>query len=115
MSIAGHQSNKQRASMDRIMEEVCKEYGVKKNLVLSKSRKGVVVEARKMIHYLAKELTTLPLKEIGKEAGMRDHATVLHSYRTIADFVKIYPYYKDRVELLKSRILRLNGPSTDSK
>ena len=38
-----------------------------------------------MAMYLAKELTKHSLPEIGEAFGGRDHTTVLHAYRRIAD------------------------------
>ena len=55
--------------------------------------------------YLAKQLTSRSLPEIGRRFGNRDHTTVLHAIRKIDELMKGDPGMKEEVELLK-RMLR---------
>lgn len=52
--------------------------------VRSKSRQQSLVQARQVAMYLARELTTAPLTEIGGFFGGRDHTTVLYACRKVA-------------------------------
>jgi chromosomal replication initiator protein len=53
--------------------------------MLSKRRSRTVARPRQMAMYLAKELTNHSLPEIGESFGGRDHTTVLHACRRIAE------------------------------
>ena len=49
------------------------------------SRSRVLVNARQIAMYLCRELTDLSLPKIGQQFGGRDHTTVLHAVRKIAE------------------------------
>jgi chromosomal replication initiation ATPase DnaA len=51
----------------------------------SKKRPANIARPRQIAMYLAKELTQKSLPEIGELFGGRDHTTVLHAVRKIAD------------------------------
>ena len=51
----------------------------------SKKRSRNVARPRQIAMALAKELTQLSLPDIGDAFGGRDHTTVLHACRKIAD------------------------------
>jgi chromosomal replication initiator protein len=51
----------------------------------SKKRSRNVARPRQVAMALAKELTQLSLPDIGEAFGGRDHTTVLHACRKIAD------------------------------
>jgi chromosomal replication initiator protein len=51
----------------------------------SKKRSRNVARPRQIAMALAKELTQLSLPDIGEAFGGRDHTTVLHACRKIAD------------------------------
>jgi chromosomal replication initiator protein len=51
----------------------------------SKKRPASIAKPRQIAMYLAKELTQKSLPEIGELFGGRDHTTVLHAVRKIAD------------------------------
>ncbi|MBN1852304.1 MAG: ATP-binding protein [Pirellulales bacterium] len=53
----------------------------------SQSRRHTIVHARGIAMYLARELTDTSLSKIGHEFGNRDHSTVLHACRKIADLI----------------------------
>ena len=54
----------------------------------SKRRNRQITRPRQIAMALAKELTTMSLPEIGDAFGGRDHTTVLHAQRKIAELVK---------------------------
>ena len=51
----------------------------------SKKRPANIARPRQIAMYIAKELTQKSLPEIGELFGGRDHTTVLHAVRKIAD------------------------------
>ena len=69
-------------SLNQISRVVAKEFGLKENGVLGKSRKMELVNARHIAMYLCRELTACSLISIGTYFGHRDHSTVIHACKT---------------------------------
>jgi chromosomal replication initiator protein len=72
-------------SIENIQKTVADYYKIKVAEMYSKSRARTVARPRQMAMAIAKELTTLSLPNIGEAFGGRDHTTVLHGYRKIAE------------------------------
>ncbi|HEV2614038.1 MAG TPA: chromosomal replication initiator protein DnaA [Gammaproteobacteria bacterium] len=72
-------------TIENIQKVVAEYYKIKVSDLLSKRRSRSVTRPRQLAMALAKELTTHSLPEIGDAFGGRDHTTVLHANRTIAD------------------------------
>ncbi len=74
-----------QVSIENIQRTVAEYYKIKVSDLLSKSRRRVFVRPRQMAMFLAKTNTQHSLPEIGEAFGGRDHTTVLHAYRTMAE------------------------------
>lgn len=72
-------------SIENIQKTVADYYKIKVAEMYSKKRSRIIVRPRQMAMALAKELTPLSLPDIGEAFGGRDHTTVLHGYRKIAE------------------------------
>lgn len=72
-------------TLKRISERVAKEFGVSVVQLRSASRQQALVTARGAALWLARQMTDCNLTDLGKYFGGRDHATVLHALRTIAE------------------------------
>lgn len=72
-------------SIDNIQKTVADYYKIKVSEMYSKKRSRTVARPRQMAMALAKELTQLSLPDIGEAFGGRDHTTVLHACRKIAE------------------------------
>jgi chromosomal replication initiator protein len=72
-------------SVDNIQKTVADYYKIKVSEMYSKKRSRNVARPRQMAMALAKELTQLSLPDIGDAFGGRDHTTVLHACRKIAE------------------------------
>ena len=59
-------------------------YGVMRSDISGAQRTADIMRPRQVAIYLVKALTSLPLSEIGKHFGGRDHTTVLHSFNKVA-------------------------------
>ena len=66
-----------------ITNAVSRRMGLKVADLRSSSRKQMVVRARALAMFMARQLTEMSLDQIGKYFGGRDHSTVLHSIRKI--------------------------------
>lgn len=72
-------------SIDNIQRTVADYYKIKISDLLSKRRSRSVARPRQVAMALSKELTNHSLPEIGDAFGGRDHTTVLHACRKIAE------------------------------
>ena len=71
--------------IDNIQRVVAEYYNIKISDILSKRRNRTIARPRQMAMFLAKELTNHSLPEIGDAFGGRDHTTVLHACKRIAE------------------------------
>ncbi len=71
-------------TIENIQKTVAEYYRIPVRDLLSKRRNRSVARPRQMAMALAKELTSHSLPEIGEAFGGRDHTTVLHACRKIA-------------------------------
>jgi chromosomal replication initiator protein len=72
-------------SIDNIQRVAAEYYNIKISDILSKRRSRTIARPRQMAMFLAKELTNHSLPEIGDAFGGRDHTTVLHACKRIAE------------------------------
>jgi chromosomal replication initiator protein len=79
------QAHEQKLSVEQIMEVVARFYEVKVADITSKSRAAKFVTPRQVSAFLAKQLTTKSLQDIGHKLGGRDHATVIYSIKKLED------------------------------
>lgn len=74
-----------QVSIDNIQRTVADYYNIKLSDLLSKRRNRMIARPRQVAMALSKELTNHSLPEIGDAFGGRDHTTVLHAVRKIAE------------------------------
>ncbi|WP_279573041.1 chromosomal replication initiator protein DnaA [Volucribacter amazonae] len=71
-------------TIENIQKVVAEYYRIKVSDLKGKVRTKSIAHPRQMAMALAKELTNRSLPEIGKAFGDRDHTTVLHACKTVA-------------------------------
>ncbi len=74
-------------SIDYIQKVVCDYFGLPVDQIHAKTRKREVVQARQVVMYFSKKHTKSSLATIGLQCGNKDHATVLHACKTIANLI----------------------------
>ncbi|HJV07746.1 MAG TPA: chromosomal replication initiator protein DnaA [Chromobacteriaceae bacterium] len=74
-----------QVTVDAIQKTVAEYYKIKLSDMHSKKRTRDIARPRQVAMALAKELTQLSLPNIGDAFGGRDHTTVLHACKTIAE------------------------------
>jgi chromosomal replication initiator protein len=77
-------SQSRQVSIENIQRTVADYYKIKVSEMYSKKRTRNVARPRQVAMALAKELTQMSLPDIGEAFGGRDHTTVLHACRKIA-------------------------------
>ena len=96
---------RENINLESIVEIVSKELNVKPSEMKSKSRSKNIVEARRIVIYLAKNLTPNSMPQIAQFFNMKDHSAVSHSIKKINELIETNEYFKIRVEELKNKIL----------
>ena len=74
-----------QVTIENIQKTVADYYKIKVSEMYSKKRTRNVARPRQVAMALAKELTQLSLPDIGEAFGGRDHTTVLHACRKVAE------------------------------
>jgi chromosomal replication initiator protein len=72
-----------RVTVDDIQKATSEHFGLKQADLISERRTRSVARPRQAAMWLAKQLTTRSLPDIGRRFGGRDHTTVLHAVRRI--------------------------------
>lgn len=72
-----------RVTIAEIQAQVAEHYDVAPIEMTSKRQGHKVAHPRQAAMYLAKQLTSLSLPEIGRRFGGRDHTTVIHAIRAV--------------------------------
>jgi chromosomal replication initiator protein len=88
-------------TVDYITKVVCDYFNLTSDSLHIRTRKREIVQARQIAMYFSKSLTKSSLAAIGSQIGDKDHATVLHACRTVAnlkDTDKNFRVYLDEIE-----------------
>ena len=76
-----------KISIQKIVKEVSVFFSIPINDILSVKRNKFISHARQLAMYLARELTSSSLPQIGKAIGGRDHTTVIYAVSKIAGLI----------------------------
>lgn len=79
------QVNEKRISIESIVKAVAERFELSPNQLKQRSNERRIAYPRQIAMYIAKELTTASLLEIGRSLGNKHHTTVLHSIQKIDD------------------------------
>lgn len=96
-------TNKQ-ITLEKIQQTVCGYFGITVDVMLSKSRKREIVQARQLSMYLGRNFTKSSLSVIGANNGGKDHSTVLHACSTVQDLIATDKNFKSSVIELESQL-----------
>ena len=75
--------NERKVTVDIIQKAVAEHFGLKQADLISERRARAIARPRQVAMWLAKQITTRSLPDIGRRFGGRDHTTVLHAVRRI--------------------------------
>ena len=92
-------------SIDLIVDTVCEYFNITRDILLSKSRKRQIVQARQIAMYECRNLIpNCSLSTIGSELGGKDHATVLHACTTVQDLMSTDKAFRQYVADIESMV-----------
>ncbi len=96
-------------SASQIRDIVAEYYDMDTDLLIGKSRKRPIVDARQVAMHFCKRMTQHSLEAIGRRFGGRDHSTVIHACKAIQARIDTDPRFVEELErieqLLKNRVL----------
>lgn len=80
--MAMENASNNKSISEAIIGIVSKYLGITEDVIMSKSRKGDVTEARQLAMYFIKQITGMSLASIGRAFG-KDHTTIIYSINLI--------------------------------
>ncbi len=84
-------------TVDKIIEEVARTYQVTPEDIRSQKRNAAVSKARQVAMHVVREITNMPMVEIGQTFGGRDHSTVVYALHQMEDRMVKEPHTRDTV------------------
>jgi chromosomal replication initiator protein len=94
-------ANDRRVTIEEIQKQVSSHFNVRISDMHSARRARSVARPRQVAMYLAKQLTSRSLPEIGRKFGGRDHTTVMHAVRKVEELRGQDTTFNEDVELLR--------------
>jgi len=91
---------KRQVSIENIQKTVADFYKIKVADMFSKKRSRALARPRQIAMALTKELTSMSLPDIGDAFGGRDHTTVLHACRKVAELKLEDPHLQKDFQIL---------------
>ena len=90
-----------KISIQEIQKRVCEHYNIRLAEMSSARRARNIARPRQVAMYLAKQLTSKSLPDIGRHFGDRDHTTVMHAVSRVNELIGQDAAFAEDVELLK--------------
>ena len=90
-----------RVTIQEIQKKVAEHYNIRITEMSSARRSRNIARPRQVAMFLAKQLTSKSLPDIGRHFGDRDHTTVMHAVSRITELTAKDPSFAEDVELLR--------------
>jgi chromosomal replication initiator protein len=94
-------SHDRRVTIEEIQKKVAEHFSIRLTDMASARRARAVARPRQVAMFLAKQLTTRSLPEIGRKFGNRDHTTVMHAVSRVTELMERDGTFAEDVELLR--------------
>ncbi len=94
-------ANDRRVTIDEIQKRVAEHFNIRLADMHSARRARAVARPRQVAMYLAKQITSRSLPEIGRKFGGRDHTTVMHAVKKVEQLSESDSSFAEDVELLR--------------
>jgi chromosomal replication initiator protein len=90
-----------KLTIEEIQRKVAEHYNIRLSDMIGPKRLRNIARPRQVAMYLAKQLTSRSLPEIGRRFGGRDHTTIMHGVRKIEELMATDSQLSDDLQLLK--------------
>ena len=94
-------ANDRRVTIEEIQKRVAEHFNIRVSDMHSARRARSVARPRQVAMYLAKQLTSRSLPEIGRKFGGRDHTTVMHAVKKIDELRNTDAGFSEDIDLLR--------------
>jgi len=94
-------ANDRKVSVEEIQRKVSEHYNIRLSDLIGPKRVRTFARPRQIAMYLAKQMTSRSLPEIGRRFGGRDHTTVMHGVKRIEELRAVDSQIADDLELLR--------------
>jgi len=100
---------------DHIISVICSPAGqnVEEARLFTKTRDPEIIYAKQLCIYFAKELKLGSLRAIGNKFKMRQHGTVLHSIKTINNYIDTDPVKRSQIQKYQSAFQKVKKLHTN--
>lgn len=96
---------RENITIEDILNKVCKELNIKPSDVKSNKKNQNIINAKRIIINLARELTSLSMPQLAQFFNMKDHSAISHNIKKINDLIEKNEELKNKIEELKNKIL----------
>lgn len=93
-----------QSNPDRVIDAVCSHYSIGKRALLGKGRARLSAHPRQVLMYILRTELNLPLEEVGRLVGGRDHSTVIHGVDKITKMAATNVGIRDDILRIKGFI-----------
>ena len=90
-----------KITVEEIQRKVSDHFNIRLSDLIGPKRVRTFARPRQIAMYLAKQLTSRSLPEIGRRFGGRDHTTVMHGVRKIEELMQKDSQIADDIEMLR--------------
>jgi chromosomal replication initiator protein len=90
-----------KVSIQEIQKRVCEHFNIRIAEMSSARRARNIARPRQVAMYLAKQLTSKSLPDIGRHFGDRDHTTVMHAVARVTELIAQDAAFAEDVDLLR--------------
>ena len=80
-------SSERKVTVEEIQRKVAEHYNIRLSDMIGPKRLRTIARPRQVAMYLAKQMTTRSLPEIGRRFGGRDHTTIMHGVRKVEELM----------------------------
>jgi chromosomal replication initiator protein len=96
---------KENIKLPDVINIVANQLNIKPSDIKSKKRTATVANARRVVIYLARELTHNSMPDIAKFLGMKDHSSISHNIKKANELIEKDENFKLIIENLKNKII----------
>lgn len=94
-------TSERRVTVEEIQRKVAEHYNIRLSDMIGPKRLRTIARPRQIAMYLAKQMTTRSLPEIGRRFGGRDHTTIMHGVRKVEELAAQDTQMREDIDLLK--------------
>lgn len=90
-----------KITIEEIQRKVAEHYNIRLSDMIGPKRVRTIARPRQIAMYLAKQLTSRSLPDIGRRFGGRDHTTIMHGVKKIEELMTGDSQLSDDLQMLK--------------